>query len=1092
MVTKSYYNLIGGLNTSSGLGTINQGTTKTESPEMVNVEYYKLSGLQTMAGNTQFGNQLPSKITLGYEYILEDNNYLIICTKDGSVYEYDPIKLEYVEIYKFKTPTNRHSIASFNYGIIISNGVDDLVYYNKKRNKLINGSVTMVEGQTTVTGVDSAFTKDVSAGDQIRVGENTYFIDNIVNDTSLELETPALESVTEADFYLYKLSKCNATLVNTVDDSVSIPVRGLALNTYRGRIWVGDTDGRLFYSEVGNIHGWDMKHGAGAFDSFFEDNTDFVALGIWSEYLVAHKRERTYLLDASNDDSSNWVVKQFSEYTCDSQQSYIVSNNGYYIYSREGGGIYPLLSRSIYSVLYQGIELSIKIHDSFKLLNEAKMDEIFCVYHPTKKYIMFYMPFLDGIGSNECFCFDIQTKSWLHRRVPQNVTCAFQYKDQVYIGTDDGKILKEFWGRTFDGEKIEFSWKSPWFTWGGGTNWTTTREARFKISEEGASKFHVRTLRDGSSEFKSRLIDNNNPNLDSLEWDIGYQAGDEAVKDTQLRTLPVYKYTGSNQYIYYSLGNTQLAHTVPIKMYLDKELTDFANYSSLIKELVPGTEDDNNYVTYETQPVYAWGRMFDPEAKLLAFKHPTIEHAYCWVDIYRDPTKGFVNYYNVTRDHELANTAYTEENTQVTNYYNGNPQTTTAVTPKSLWGPITMADLSGVSKIAFSVKCRMLGAGAGGNYGDLQFCFNSKRSKAYTESSTVYKGNWNVLNRPSTPYNNNHNLLVEYQVRYYAYRQDTIYTANMDRQVMDPGLSTANYPDLIMQYDYEITPSNVYGGGSDYKVVIRSISGYGEDKKPVPEEPFEYTFQGHTTAWDYIGGNEEYTDGDAIGIISTLEGPNFFYGDSVKLTLTKTETVWNGHDDPFTDSRQVDVESFSEQSIVVDGVTFTRDKSMDTGYRTNDYDMVVYTPDKTVVVGSDFYFDSKFTVPYSFVKRKIDDNTVQLEDEAVLSRAPTRDTENEGLIYYKNQTIRYENNGQVSEINNPDYYNYPAPTADTVTDTVWDEQAWVKTGHITKRILLPNQYFQSLQFEFFGDALEENMYLYGFEVDGIQLTEHPW
>ena len=100
MVTKRYYNLTGGLNTSCGLGTINQSTNRTESPEMVNVEYYKLSGLQTMAGNTQFGSTLDSKVTVGYEYILQDESYMIVCTSNGGVYEYNKLSTDFKLIYK--------------------------------------------------------------------------------------------------------------------------------------------------------------------------------------------------------------------------------------------------------------------------------------------------------------------------------------------------------------------------------------------------------------------------------------------------------------------------------------------------------------------------------------------------------------------------------------------------------------------------------------------------------------------------------------------------------------------------------------------------------------------------------------------------------------------------------------------------------------------------------------------------------------------------------------------------------------------------------------------------------------------------------
>lgn len=52
----SYKNLTGGLNVENDIGTINQTTKKTESPDMMNVEYYGLGGIKTMEGNIQYGD----------------------------------------------------------------------------------------------------------------------------------------------------------------------------------------------------------------------------------------------------------------------------------------------------------------------------------------------------------------------------------------------------------------------------------------------------------------------------------------------------------------------------------------------------------------------------------------------------------------------------------------------------------------------------------------------------------------------------------------------------------------------------------------------------------------------------------------------------------------------------------------------------------------------------------------------------------------------------------------------------------------------------------------------------------------------------
>lgn len=1045
MVTKRYYNLTGGLNTSYGLGTINQSTNRTESPEMVNVEYYKLSGLQTMAGNTQFGSTLDSKVTLGYEYILEDDSYMIVCTKNGGVYEYNKLSNSYDLIYQFPTPTTRHSISSFNYGIIISNGVDDLVYYRKNRHDLLDGEVSITAGSSLVRGTTTAFKKELNVGDQIQIGDNFYYVLKITDDENLTIEGTAKATVENVDFYLASISKCNAILMNSNDENISIPVRGLALATYRGRIWVGDREGRLFYSEVGNIHGWDIHYDAGAFDTFFEDNTDFVALGLWAEYLVAHKRERTYLINASSELTSNWEVKQYSEYTCDSQQSFVVANNGYYVFSREAGGIYPMLSRSLYSVLYQAKESSIKVHDSFDIINTAKFNEIYSVYHPSKKYIMFYIPMLNGIGSNECYILDIQTNSWLHRKVPQEVTCAFQYKDQVYIGTAQGKILKEFSGRTFDGEKINFSWKSPWFTWGGGTDWTTTREARFKISEEGASKFHVRTLRDGSSEFKSRIINNDNLNLDSLVWDIGYQAGDETVKNTQTETVPVYKYTTSNNYIFYSLVNTELARTVPIKFFYSDDITGNYTYSTLVTELIDGTEEDNNFVVFEPQEVYAWGRIEDPLATNYGYKMDGEEVAglpyYTFVDT-STPDIGVSNVTKAKGKYE-GNWYYTSgevtEPAPVT-FGDGFPDNHVANTSRYTYYPWKDVKPSG----QFDINIHYL----------VQGSYNSSFAYQYYGGWDIYIGNTHI------------------SIWGASYKGDN-----------SVGMRIVGNDSIARLQDYTAEPwGGIPNGGCNFtgnvtiSVVNKTVNIIEASRGVILSHTFGTPVSGEISF-------KRYNDGDVYTATAAL------YTDS---ELNNLWWEYDGSTNYQGATYPVEVSNFSDESITSQGVTWTRDHDKDAKFNPNDIDKMVFTLDKNPTVGTEFYYDRKFTRRFNYVKEVIDDEQVLMDNDEVLSRFPQLDTVNDVAHFYKKEVVHYINDGEVKQIPNKDYYNYPEPTTDTLTDTVWDEYAWVKTGHITRRILLPNQYFQSLQFEFFGDALDENMYLYGFEVDGIQLTEHPW
>lgn len=512
-----YEDFTGGLNTVSSIGTINQSPRHTESPDMVNVEYFGLGGLKAMEGNILVGDKQDGKITLGFEYRKGNDKFMLITTSTGKVLQLDPVQQTFNLIYTFPSPTTRHSMVMFNDGVVITNGIDDLVFYEYGRHQELTGDVSGVEGETTITGLNTKFTEELMVGDQIEVDGNKYYVDSITNDTSLNLKEPLLSTFSQVRMYLDAISQCNAKLVNEDDELVQDDIRGLAIQMFQGRLWVGGNDGNLYYSELGQYNKWDVKHGAGAIPPFYNDTSDIYALGLFASYMTIHRMDYTYILSGDNDPDT-WQVQPYADISCESQQSFIATNNGYFVYSRRNGGIYPLLKRTIFSDKFVGDELSVKIRTLFDSLNNNRLDEIYCVSYPKKRYMLFYMPFLEGTSSNIALIFDFQTNSWLRRQVPQAVTCAFRFSDEVYIGTNNGEVFREFDGLTFDGEPLNFYWRSPWFDFGDGSNNYSLREFRIQIADDETNNFWVRSRRDGKSGYKERFITNGKGDINALIW----------------------------------------------------------------------------------------------------------------------------------------------------------------------------------------------------------------------------------------------------------------------------------------------------------------------------------------------------------------------------------------------------------------------------------------------------------------------------------------------------------------------------------------------------------------------------------------------
>ena len=89
----------------------------------------------------------------------------------------------------------------------------------------------------------------------------------------------------------------------------------------------------------------------------------------------------------------------------------------------------------------------------------------------------------------------------------------------MYLGTKDGKILKEFTGTTFDGEPIKSRWKSPWFEFGDGSLWKSIEEFCITMPEDETSNFSINVYRDGESKKVSRQISSEIKDINALIWE---------------------------------------------------------------------------------------------------------------------------------------------------------------------------------------------------------------------------------------------------------------------------------------------------------------------------------------------------------------------------------------------------------------------------------------------------------------------------------------------------------------------------------------------------------------------------------------------
>ena len=511
-----YSDLTGGINNVDTKENINSTPRKTQTPDMVNVEYFQLGGIKTMGGNVAIGDKQQHPVVGGWEYTKGNNRYMLIGLKNGQVKIYNPATELFDLIYTFPHQSNRMSFCNMNNGVVISNGIDDLVFYEYGRKQILSGVIDTTTGSNVITGNQTKFTVELQHGDTLDIDGVVYVIDTITDDNHLVLTENAQSTLSGVNYYLSTISQCNATLINEDDNTVHTNIRGLAIQYYNGRLWVG-TDNGLFYSQVGQYNKWNIKYDAGVLYSIYNDSSEIKALGLFSEYLLIHKKFSTYILTCTGD-ATTIAVKPFSNITCESQQSWIVSNTKYFIYSKEFMDIYPLVQHTVFSDKFIGEPVTQKVRNIFQNIRSEDSDKIFCVSRPKARQMIFYLPMNNQLGSGEALIFDFQTKSWLLRIVPQEVTIAFNYNNNIYIGTQDGLVLREFSGNSFDGKPIVAYYKSPWFDW---CNGYTQSFAEFMLEVDNSynNNFYIRTQKDGESRYEDRIISSDMLTGNALKWE---------------------------------------------------------------------------------------------------------------------------------------------------------------------------------------------------------------------------------------------------------------------------------------------------------------------------------------------------------------------------------------------------------------------------------------------------------------------------------------------------------------------------------------------------------------------------------------------
>lgn len=273
-----------------------------------------------------------------------------------------------------------------------------------------------------------------------------------------------------------------------------------AICTFAGRVWLG-ANSTLYYSALGRYDDWESENDAGYISNFHSSVTKISALALYCGNLAIFKPDGVYLLSGTS--PSDFAVVKFADKGTDSSKAVCTCNNKQYFFNNDG--LFALSQVGELSQIMMSGNIASVVEDSFKNVDRSRIKESFCVPYERKNQIWFYLAYSDKEYFNTILVYDFLHDCWTKRIEPQKITCASNVFGQILSGCNDGKILLENIGNTFDGQMINFRFSTPFFHLGKPSERKIIEDFALLLDETGENRFKFSVSKDFVKEIKTDI-----------------------------------------------------------------------------------------------------------------------------------------------------------------------------------------------------------------------------------------------------------------------------------------------------------------------------------------------------------------------------------------------------------------------------------------------------------------------------------------------------------------------------------------------------------------------------------------------------------
>ena len=296
---------------------------------------------------------------------------------------------------------------------------------------------------------------------------------------------------TESDamFYIkndaeYTIEDCN---LKDFDDEYVYPH---CIAVYQGRVWAAD-DSTIYYSALGTYDNFTEPDDAGYINDFYTDTSKITGMHNYKDCLSIYKQDKVYLLQGTS--PADFRIIPFADKGTISQNSILNVDNKQYFLSN---GIYALEQVGELNQIRLGSSISENIYPEFEKFDDTRLKNTLGVHYQNKHQMWFLFPYKNQQYYKTIWINDYVNKVWYKRILPQNITCICNFHYNILSSDSSGKVYIEDLGTTFDGQNIDFMWKSPFLSLSNVHHRKMIDEFYFVLDDAQDNKFNFYVYKD--------------------------------------------------------------------------------------------------------------------------------------------------------------------------------------------------------------------------------------------------------------------------------------------------------------------------------------------------------------------------------------------------------------------------------------------------------------------------------------------------------------------------------------------------------------------------------------------------------------------